>query len=781
MFEEKQVETSGDYLKVIKRVALKRLWLIILLTVVAASFAYVGSKFAEPVYESTALIRIQEEARVISEDRQTSRGQKSIGREVGILITQREFVRGIMDKLGIGSTAKTQREYNKILEKLQKNIKAQADEGSDLVQITVRWNEAKVTMEIANALAADFIEKYGRENRERMKQITDYIEGQLNLVKVKLGDIQRDRANYEQKGDYQKLSRDTAMANAQLATLQSRDVQLEVDIQVGKMHLNRIKEQLKLPEEVLEEYDSSVTSAYLSDNSLIQFFKLRIVQLKTEMASLEETYTGQSAQLSQRKHELDGIEKKMNEEIIRIFGEKKEIRADDPMQQSLLARFIETQTRIESLEDEKVLVTKLISNYEAEMKKQPEGQAQYLELLRELRVNEELYTLLLKRLSEARIVENTDMLNMTVTEPAYEPYKKLRPKTATNTIFGAIMGLLLGISASMLIEYFDDSFRTIFDVEKFLKLPVLAAIPKFQKRIGFRKSGKHKRLAIFDRKSPELLGQILLKRKLLTAPQLKRALREKKENGKRLGEILVGLDYISREHLSTTLGDQLSSRACIDTKDLESPEVSEFYRLKTSIKFALFSDKPIKTLLITSAVAGEGKTMSVSYLVLILSKIMGLKTLLVDADLRHPSLHRLFGCKLSNGLSDLLINGASIDNYLHDTKFENLKILTCGTQPPNPAALLGSQKMKDMVEQMKNQFDIVLFDSSPVFPLADSVMLSGHVDGAILAVQAGATRRGIVKRAVREIQESNTKLLGIILNQTENELPKYMYNYSGSE
>ena len=273
-----------------------------------------------------------------------------------------------------------------------------------------------------------------------------------------------------------------------------------------------------------------------------------------------------------------------------------------------------------------------------------------------------------------------------------------------------------------------------------------------------------------------LIGQILLDAGLVTHNELKKAIKISKEKGSLLGETLIRLNHISDADLKIALQEQLSmSIVPIKKEDLDTSEATEFYRLHTNVKFALFSDDPIKSLMITSAVPKEGKSMTVAYFALLMANVMQKKTLLIDADMRHPSIDLQFGFRADHGLADLMVDSVTIDACIHDTEIKNLKILPCGTKPPNPAALLASQKFKDIVEHLKERFDLILFDSAPVYPVADATLLSANVDAAILVIEAGSTRRGVVKRAVDSLKESNVKVLGTILNKVEAELSKYSY------
>jgi capsular exopolysaccharide synthesis family protein len=277
----------------------------------------------------------------------------------------------------------------------------------------------------------------------------------------------------------------------------------------------------------------------------------------------------------------------------------------------------------------------------------------------------------------------------------------------------------------------------------------------------------------------KLLGEIMVEAGAIDIGQLRRAVAYKEKHQCMLGEALVASGYVGEQTLTSFLRRQEGATELVSLDSLNSPHASEFYRLQTSLKFALFSDVPIKSLMITSSVPGEGKTLCVSYLALAMSQVMDQKTLAIDADLRHPTLHRRFGLSNSMGLSNLIVDSVDIDQCIKDTDIRNLKVLPSGPMPPNPAALLASERMKALKDELESRFDLVLIDSPPLFPVSDAAILNALVDGSMLVVQAATTKRSLVQRAARILGEGKGKLLGVILNQVEDAVPKYVYKRSG--
>lgn len=194
--------------------------------------------------------------------------------------------------------------------------------------------------------------------------------------------------------------------------------------------------------------------------------------------------------------------------------------------------------------------------------------------------------------------------------------------------------------------------------------------------------------------------------------------------------------------------------------DPRSP-VSEAYRsLRANLSFYSL-DKPLRTLMVTSPAAGEGKSTTIANLAVTMAQ-SGRRTIVVDTDLRRPALHELFGAQMSPGLTDAMMAAAG-DLPLQKTAVENLWLLSSGPKPPNPADLLGAERMAQIIAQLTEQADIVLFDAPPVMAAADAAILGARVDGVLLVIQAGKTRRDHSERAREILEKSRAHVVGAAL------------------
>lgn len=214
------------------------------------------------------------------------------------------------------------------------------------------------------------------------------------------------------------------------------------------------------------------------------------------------------------------------------------------------------------------------------------------------------------------------------------------------------------------------------------------------------------------------------------------------------------------------------------TENLAS-RVAESYRgLRTNIQFASL-DKPIKTILFTSTAPAEGKSTTVANLAIAFAQT-GSSVLLIDADLRRPTLHKVFGIGNPLGLTNLLMQSVAEQIALRDVGVPNLRIVTSGPIPPNPAEVLGSMRMRELLKRFTSEFDYVLIDSPPTLAVTDSSILSSIVDGVVLVVAADEISTDKAKKAKAQLDGVKANILGVVLNGTEKDSREdyYYYYYS---
>lgn len=205
------------------------------------------------------------------------------------------------------------------------------------------------------------------------------------------------------------------------------------------------------------------------------------------------------------------------------------------------------------------------------------------------------------------------------------------------------------------------------------------------------------------------------------------------------------------------------SESLVTLTNPRSP-VSEAYRtLRTNLEFSSL-DKPIKTIVVTSPGLGEGKSTTLANLAVTLAQAER-EVILVDCDLRRPSQHEIFGLSNGVGLTTMVVDdGAMKDPPLLDTGVAGLRLLPSGPLPPNPSELVGSRRMAEIISVLGERSDIALFDAPPIVAVTDAAVLASRVDGVLLVIKAGATKRDHAQRANALLEKVNAHLLGVVLN-----------------
>jgi protein-tyrosine kinase len=220
---------------------------------------------------------------------------------------------------------------------------------------------------------------------------------------------------------------------------------------------------------------------------------------------------------------------------------------------------------------------------------------------------------------------------------------------------------------------------------------------------------------------------------------------------------------------------QKVERSLIALEDPKSP-ISEQYRtIRTNIEFS-FIDEPMRSLMVTSSSPSEGKSTTAANLAIVFAQ-QGKKVLLIDADLRKPTMHYTFRLNNYTGLTSVLTHSSSLLSACQEANVENLYVLTSGPIPPNPAELLSSKTMDNCLQELYESFDLIIFDTPPVLAVTDAQILANKCDGTILVVASGKTEIGAAVKAKELLEAANAKLLGVVLNQRKHREGQHYYYY----
>ena len=280
---------------------------------------------------------------------------------------------------------------------------------------------------------------------------------------------------------------------------------------------------------------------------------------------------------------------------------------------------------------------------------------------------------------------------LSVVEPAHSSSRMIRPRTQLNTLIGGAVGMMLALGLIFLLDFLDDTYRSLKDFSRPEEVNILGSIRKIR--------------------------------------------------GNKLSDKLIA-------HLQP-----------------HSP-ITESYRIIRSRIRIKRDDNQARSIMVTSSMPEEGKSVTAANLAVVFAQA-NYKTVLVDADLRHPVLHKAFNVENEAGLGDMLSSREmKIEECLKNTSVKNLQILTSGEPLPDPSSQLGSERMEEILRDLKKTAEIVIFDTPPVLVFADAITLSRRIDGIIMVIRAGKSTRSAVNQTLLDLQNANAKLLGSVFNQS---------------
>jgi len=328
----------------------------------------------------------------------------------------------------------------------------------------------------------------------------------------------------------------------------------------------------------------------------------------------------------------------------------------------------------------------------------------------------------------AKELESLKASNISVVDPAEVPKRPVSPDKTKNLILALLFGLFGGVGLCFLLEYLDNTVKGPEEVEKLAGVPSLGVIPYLEQEDS---AGKRRRYS--DYGAEENKEGISTEE---TKPKMK------------------DLELINHFHPRLPIAD-------------------DYRTIRTSILLS-HAESPPKVIAFTSSLPVEGKTSTLANLAVAFAQL-DKKVLVIDSDIRKPRLHRIFKIGNIGGLSGFLVGKLELKEAIQKTSIKNIWILPSGPVPPNPSELLNSAKMKEMLEEAKKVFDIVMLDTPPVLATIDAVIISTLVDSTVLVLKAGEITRKPFMSAVEELKRVNSKIIGVVFNGLKASQGKYFY------
>jgi len=594
-------------------------------------------------------------------------------------------------------------------------LNANHRQGTDIIDISYSsvWpHESKL---IVNTLV-DVYKKFELKlSGEYAANSVEFLESLLASQDSKLKEAEREFTLFKNQERMYDLDGIASGITGQVASIESEVYNTLAEINISREKIYLFKSKLSQDEKILAE-------------RLLNNINIQVLSLRTEIGKLESQLIQNVAQHGENhgavkdlQMKLKGLKEQLNLKVkdLTAMG----ITVQDPLQarQDIVMELISLNSQITGFELKKKESEKLLNLYINKLNELPEKQLIFSRLQRNSMVLNQNYSLIRKKLEEAKINVAVQVGKVQIVDYAKLPGISGQNHNRT-LLLGLIFGLGTGLSLAFAIEFLDNTIKSVDDVAR-NNLVVLGVIPS----IGDPEKRKR---GFFFNKNPFLSasGSRGLRRRLMT-----------RENPK-------------------------------------SP-VSEAYRsLRTSLLYSS-SEKEPKSILISSAGPGEGKTTTVANLAITYANL-GKKTLLVDTDLRRPVVHKVFELNREPGITTYL--SATTDDYkslIQNCEIENLSIITAGIIPPNPSELLGSDRMTNLVKQLENDWDMVLFDSPPLVAVTDATMISKEIDQIVMVVKVGQTDKKAFTHTLTNLRNVGAPLGGIIMNAVTHKSSYGSYYY----
>src|ERR1700732_100151 len=408
--------------------------------------------------------------------------------------------------------------------------------------------------------------------------------------------------------------------------------------------------------------------------------------------------------------------------VQRLQSQLKELDAAvDKEKRAVMARLA---SEVREARQREELLTHALDQQKTEVNKMSERMVQYSILKREAETNKALYDGLLTKLKEAGISAGLRSSNIRIVDPAMVPTYPARPAKTRNIALSFLVGLVGGVGLALLREYIDNTVKTPDDIETLAHLPSLAVVPALANSSGKRRG--------------------------------------------RFSKLLKTSAVTSKE-----------GRAELVSHNMPQSQMSEAFRaLRTSLLLSQ-ADHPPQVILVTSSLPREGKTTAAVNLAVTLAQL-GDRTLLVDADLRKPGINRALSLVdgKHDGLSSYLAGVSSLDLItVPHPAITNLAAIPTGPIPPNPADLLSSRRLTELIAELRTRYKFVVIDSPPIMAATDAVILSVLVDGVLLVVRSGDTPKEAFIRTRDLLAGVKCHMLGVVLNAVDASSPDYYYSY----
>ncbi len=550
------------------------------------------------------------------------------------------------------------------------NLTVTPSKKSNIVRIFYESTEPELATTIVNALGENFIKMNLESRGDSTIYAKEFLDEQLAITRSKLQKSEVELVAYAKKKNIINTDDNQSIISSELQALSQAYTEAKTKL-IGAESEYRQKNKIS-------------GSIRLMDNRVIQTLKEKKADLETKYTELREIYKPAYPAMREIKNQINALNKQIRKEVAIInSGSSNELKG------SYLAA-----------KENAAKLKKQLTIKKAEIMELRDKSIGYSVLKREVDTNRELYDGLLQRVKEVGVVGGIVTNNISFLDQAFVPFAKHKPNTTRNLAIGLLLGLMLGVGLSFLIENMDDTIKTVEDIEGLTNLPVIGFFP-------FTKTKRNENPLLIHEKP-------------------------------------------------------------------FSPVAEAFRSIAIDLEYSTEDGIP-KILHTTSSAANEGKSCTSINLATVLAQ-EGKNVVIIDADLRKPSLHEYMDMTNDGGITDVLVGKVSLEDALQTTEVSGLTILSAGVIPSNPVKLLASKSMMDLLDELSDKFDQVIIDSPPVLGMADSLILSNRAHGTIFIAASEDSKKESITNALKRLNRSYGNVIGVILTKVKTGKGHY-YSY----
>lgn len=574
-----------------------------------------------------------------------------------------------------------------------------------LIEVSFRHTSPELAAFVVNGIGESFA-NYNQEKRSgTSRKTSDYLQQRIADLQSQVRNDEIKLVELKKSEGILKTDGDSTLVLAQLSGLNRQLLEAENDRKLAEAEYNAVVRSPESSSSLVENQMARyVTEQENSVRELRNETQKKIGDLSAERARKLEVFKETAPEIIEIDRQISSLEQSLERALRKNREELEDFRkrSSTVVIENLRTNYAKTKER-----EEKIRVSYNQKYNEAQGQNIGDVQIRLLE--QNIETNKGFLDNLRKQESSNDVAAKGSDNNVSVAAFAIPPDKPIGPRRLTTVLAALFLSTLFGMGLALFLEYLDDTIKTTEEIESYLQLPALAAIPTMES---------------------------MPRRKLL----------------------LVG-------KTESEFQDDPSKSELLIHSDPRSALAEAYRQLRTSILLSTAGHPP-KSLLITSSLPSEGKTTTATNTAISLAQT-GAKVLIIDGDMRRPRLHSVFNIENGDGLSTVLssdLSEAQILGLIKTDENSKLHMLTSGPIPPNPAELIGSEQMANLMKMLQRHFTHVVIDSPPITSFTDGVLIASMVDGVILVVHSGKSSRQVVRRARQLLLDVGARIVGVVLN-----------------